>query len=45
VVVGVDSAQQWQQILQAAAGNCPPVPAELGTTDPALLNPALWKTA
>lgn len=45
VVVGVDSAQQWQQILQAAAGDCPPVPAELGTTDPALLNPALWKTA
>ena len=45
VVVGVDSAQQWQQILQAAAGSCPPVPAELGTTDSALLNPALWKTA
>lgn len=42
VVVGVDSASQWQEVLQASAGNCPPIPFELGCTDIDLLNPSLW---
>lgn len=42
VVIGVDSPSQWQDILQASAGNCPPIPPELGCTDIELLNPSLW---
>ena len=41
VVVGVDSPEQWRQILQAAAGDCPVTPSALGCTDVELLNPAL----
>lgn len=46
IVVGVDSAAQLAQIITAAsgAGAMPPLPAALATDDPALLNPALWKT-
>tara|TARA_R110000868_G_scaffold45808_5_gene151688 strand:- start:36496 stop:37383 length:888 start_codon:yes stop_codon:yes gene_type:complete len=42
VVVGVDSLSQWREILQAAAGDCPSIPEDLGCTDVKLLNPALW---
>jgi aryl-alcohol dehydrogenase-like predicted oxidoreductase len=42
VVIGVDSASQWQEILRASAGNCPPIPSELGCSDIELLNPSLW---
>ena len=42
VVVGVDSLTQWESILQAAGGACPPIPQDLGCCDVKLLNPALW---
>lgn len=47
VVVGVDSAAHLGQILSAASDVCqaPALPAEIGSEDPALLNPANWSTA
>ena len=42
VVVGVDGAEHLAEIMAAADGEMPPVPAELHTDDTALLNPALW---
>lgn len=42
VVVGVDSASQWREILAAAEGtDCAP-PETLACTDIALLNPSNW---
>jgi len=43
VVLGVDCAKQLSDILAAADGDVPPLPASLCTDDTALLNPALWK--
>lgn len=42
VVVGVDSSQQWQELLAIAA--MPPItlPTEFNCEDERLLNPALW---
>jgi hypothetical protein len=42
VVTGVDSLAQLQQILAACDGALPPVPDDMQSDDPALLNPALW---
>lgn len=42
VVVGVDSLQQLQEIVAAAAGPMPPVPDRLRCVDPDLVNPARW---
>lgn len=42
VIVGVDRAQQLTEILHAADGSIPDVPALLSTDDPDLLNPARW---
>lgn len=41
VVIGVDSTAQLRDLL-AAPDTAPPLPADLLTDDPALLNPALW---
>jgi len=43
VVVGADSLAQWRDILAAAQGPAPSVPAGLATQDATLLNPACWK--
>lgn len=45
VVLGVDSLAQLQQILAAAKGDMPAIPDDLQTSDPKLLNPALWMNA
>ncbi len=41
-VVGVDSATQLAQIVDAGRGDLPLVPAGLGCSDADLLNPARW---
>jgi len=42
VLVGVDSKIQLQEIITAAKGDLPPMPAELHTNDANLLNPSNW---
>lgn len=42
VVVGVDSAKQLSEILNASKGDCPLIPADLASSDIKLLNPSLW---
>jgi aryl-alcohol dehydrogenase-like predicted oxidoreductase len=42
VVVGVDSAEQLQEILRAAEGPAPLPPVWEAPLDPALINPAHW---
>jgi aryl-alcohol dehydrogenase-like predicted oxidoreductase len=42
IVLGVDSARQLAQILDAADGPLPGVPDDLCSDDPELLNPSLW---
>lgn len=42
VVVGIDSAKQLNEILQASQGDCPLVPADLASSDIKLLNPSFW---
>lgn len=42
VIVGVTTAVQLKEILSASSGVLPPVPAELQSTDVALLNPSNW---
>ncbi len=42
VVVGVDSRRQLAELLQAAAGPAPRVPAAVMTEDTDLLNPGRW---
>lgn len=42
IVIGVDSTNQFNQILQAAHGSIPVPPAELKSVDINLLNPSLW---
>lgn len=42
VIVGVDTPGQLKEIMTAASGNLPPVPASLQSTDVALLNPSNW---
>lgn len=42
VVVGVDSAQQLEEIVQAASGELPEIPSTLRSSDPDLLNPSRW---
>ena len=43
VLVGVDNKNQLQNIINAVDGNLPPIPDELSTNDPDLLNPSNWK--
>ena len=43
VLVGVDNRDQLQSIINAVDGNLPPIPEELSTNDPDLLNPGNWK--
>jgi aryl-alcohol dehydrogenase-like predicted oxidoreductase len=45
VVVGVDGPAQLEEILLAAEAPALPMPAELSSTDPDLLNPARWPQA
>lgn len=42
VVVGVDSARQLEEIVQAASGELPEIPSTLRSSDPDLLNPSRW---
>ncbi|WP_346351157.1 aldo/keto reductase [Oceanimonas sp. AH20CE76] len=42
VVVGVDSAAQFKQVIHASKGSCLSLPAELSMTDSKLLNPSYW---
>lgn len=42
VVVGVDSAQQLEEIVQATSGGLPEIPSTLRSSDPDLLNPSRW---
>jgi aryl-alcohol dehydrogenase-like predicted oxidoreductase len=42
VIVGVDSARQLQQIIEASVGSLPDVPPDLSSIDVNLLNPANW---
>lgn len=42
IVVGVNSAAELADILQASQGELPAVPADLRCHDAELLNPALW---
>lgn len=42
VVVGVDSAQQLEEIVQATSGELPEIPSTLRSNDPDLLNPSRW---
>lgn len=41
-VVGVDSVGQLDEILRAAGGSMPPLPADLRSSDPDLVNPSRW---
>lgn len=41
-VIGVDSAAQFKEIVQAAIGGCPEPPAGLRCADEELLNPSCW---
>ena len=43
VLVGVDNKDQLQKIINAVDGNLPPIPEELSTNDPDLLDPGNWK--
>lgn len=45
IVVGVNSAAELAEILQAIEGKLPATPADLPCHDAELLNPALWPTA
>jgi aryl-alcohol dehydrogenase-like predicted oxidoreductase len=42
VIVGVDTLGQFKEIVTAASGNLPPVPAGLQSSDILLLNPSNW---
>ena len=42
VIVGVDSAAQFDAILEASNGPAPQIPDHLGTDDSDLLNPSRW---
>lgn len=42
VVVGVDSANQLQEIVTAADGNLPTIPSDIFCADEKLLSPHLW---
>jgi hypothetical protein len=42
VVVGVDSAQQLEEIVQASSGELPEIPSMLHCSDLDLLNPSRW---
>lgn len=44
LVIGVESAAQLAAILSSFGSRIPPLPDGLASTDPALLNPSLWKT-
>lgn len=43
LVVGVENAQQVEEVIAAAAGRAPHAPAELCSEEPALVNPAMWQ--
>jgi len=42
VIVGCDSAEQFEEILDAAQKPAIYAPAELSSTDPKLINPTMW---
>lgn len=44
-VVGVESVLQLQQVLVASKQDIPPVPLELQSADPDLINPSRWTIA
>ena len=44
VIVGVDSARQLEELIEASAGAAPPAPPELRCRDVDLLNPSRWAT-
>jgi aryl-alcohol dehydrogenase-like predicted oxidoreductase len=41
-IVGIDSLGQLREILAAADGAPPPIPADLACADPDLINPSRW---
>ena len=43
-IVGIDSANQLDEIILAASGSLPEIPDSLKISDPDLLNPSNWKT-
>lgn len=43
VIAGVDSLEQFQQLLVAAARPLPPLPLDLCSDDPDLINPSRWQ--
>jgi aryl-alcohol dehydrogenase-like predicted oxidoreductase len=43
VVIGVDSVEQLEQLLAAAAGDGPPPPNSFASSDPDLVNPSRWR--
>ncbi|MDZ7736296.1 MAG: aldo/keto reductase [Gammaproteobacteria bacterium] len=43
VIIGIDSPQQLEEILAAADGDLPDLPADLCCHDPDLINPARWQ--
>lgn len=43
LVVGVESAQQVEEVIAAAAGRMPHAPEALCCEDPALVNPVMWQ--
>lgn len=42
IVVGVNTAQQLQEIISASTTQTPPVPLSIQSTDQKLINPAKW---
>jgi hypothetical protein len=42
VVVGIDNAPQFQEIMQASRGLGVDVPADIQSFDEALINPSRW---
>jgi hypothetical protein len=42
VLVGIDTAHQLTEIVQATSGSLPTIPDELYTDDALLLNPSNW---
>ncbi|WP_370298709.1 aldo/keto reductase [Pontibacterium sp.] len=43
VVVGVETANQLEEIIKASLGSLPPLPQTMLTEDQSLINPSLWK--
>tara|TARA_B100001057_G_scaffold496891_1_gene599575 strand:+ start:1788 stop:2654 length:867 start_codon:yes stop_codon:yes gene_type:complete len=45
VIVGVDSADHFSEILSASEALAPEISSDICSEDPDLINPSLWKTA